>query len=159
MTSPLETRFFIPIRRMSKQMTFLESRNKTGQDRHVFHGKMWVSKFDLFNLNLTWPVVNFENECYHCIPYLKWPVNISHTTLLLHFIWRPHLTWPWLALNIILLRIWHLHNLFSSTLAESGLAAVSGLASAADMTERVSVSCFTRPWPDNWFLKKISRLH
>ena len=38
--------------RTSKQMTFSEFRDKTGQDRYVLKRHFWFSKFDLFDLNL-----------------------------------------------------------------------------------------------------------
>ena len=53
MTSFFKSIFRIFNCRTAKQMTFLESSDKTGQDSYVFQRKLKFPKFDLFDLSMT----------------------------------------------------------------------------------------------------------
>ena len=132
--------------RTSKQLTFLESSDKTGQNRYVFEldltlGQIWkwVSSSN-FAFQMT------HKTCvtpYSCYIFMRWP----------------HLTWPWPELSISLLLTWHLRHPFSSILAGFWLAAVSGLVSPTDKGN----TSYIWPWPDLDptfdLVKKILRLH
>ena len=134
---------------------FLESWDITGLDRYVLKTNFPVSKFQLFDLNLTWPWVRYENECHHRILRPKWPINVwtCVTRYLCYISMRwPHLTWPgpWPVLSISLLLTLHLLHPFSSILPGFGPAAVSGLVSAADKGDTSQLRPLTWPWPEIW---------
>ena len=70
--------------------------DETGQDRYVFKGKFWASKFDLFDRSLTWLWVRCESESRHRIMRPKWPIKLVSCNTCYIFLRWPHLTWPWL---------------------------------------------------------------
>ena len=134
-----------------KQMTLLESWDKTGQDRFVLKSIFWVSKLDIFlvELDLTlgqiWKWISPSNSTsqmthqtcvtrYPCFIFMQW----SHLT------WP----WPWTFLGISILLTWHLRHPFSSILTGFGLAAASGLVSATDKAIPSQLWLLTWPWPD-----------
>ena len=142
MASLFETRFLeiLCVVRQNK-MTYLESWDKTGQDRHIFKRKFWLSKFDRF-----WPELDLTLG-----QMWKWVSPSNSTSQMTHKTWAtrhlcyifirwPHLTWswPWPVLTICLLLTWHLLHPFSSIFAELKLEAVSGVVSVADKAKRVS---------------------
>ena len=91
-----------------------EKRNpeKSGQDG-MFLRKFWISKLDLFCLNLTW------HWPFHR-PNLKWASQSNSASQVTHktwvaqhscsiFIWWPYLTWPWprpLLIGWLVLQLW-----------------------------------------------------
>ena len=142
--------------RTSKQLTFLESWDKTGQDRHIFKSKFWFLKIDL--LTWIWPDLWSKLKTIVTIEFcVQMARKICVTRRSRHiFIRWPHLIWTWPALSIssVLTSIWHLRHPSSrwylrrhpssSTLVELGFEAASGLVSAADKARRVSFDL----WPE-----------
>ena len=117
--------------------------DKTG--RYVFKRKFRVSKFDLFDLNLTWPCVRYANESHHLIVRPKWfTKHVSNDTCAIFS--SGDLIWPDLDLDLYLPLTACLHVLFiiPSVAFWFGVVAVSGLVSAADKGMRVSFDlCMT----------------
>ena len=84
-----------------KKKTFLESWDKTGQDRHAFVRIFWTSRFDLTWPSLTWhwPLLgprlkmnatiksNSASQMAHKSCVARHSCNI--------FLWWSYLTWPW----------------------------------------------------------------
>ena len=147
--------------RTTKQMTFLESWDKTRQGTHVFKGKFWFQNVTF--LTWTWPDLRSNVKLSVIIEFYvpNGPYNMCHTTLVLffHAVTSFNLIMTWSVLNISLLFTWHLCHPFSSIFAEFALAAVSGLVSAADKAKRVSLDLWPDLDPTFDLAKKILRLH
>ena len=90
------------------------------------------------DLNLTWTFLLPQMTRKTCVPRYSCYICI----------WWPHSAWPWPMLSISLLLAWHIRHFFSSTLAEFGLTAGSGLVSPADKADKSQLWHLTWPWLD-----------
>ena len=125
-----------------------------------FSRKSWVLKFDLFDLNMTWPWVRCENECHYRILRPKWPIqHMSHDTHVV-FLYGD-LIWPDVDLYLALAS--YLHDIFvipsEAYWWSFRLVVASGLVSATEKAKRVSFDI----WPDIdqifGLAKELWRLH
>ena len=98
------TNFGISNCRMSKQMTFFELWDKTGEDMYLFKNKFWFSKFDIF-----WPELDLIlGQMWKWVSPSNSTPQMTHKTGYTRYIFMrlPRLTWPclWPVFSISLLR-------------------------------------------------------
>ena len=150
--------------RTTKWMPFLESKDKTWQDRYIFKRKIWVSIFYIF----VWPAfdLTFGQMWKWVSPSNSTDQMIYKTCAIGHscyiFMRWPHLTWPspWPSLSTSLLFTWHLRHPFTSVAFSQSSDLQLSLVWSLQLIRR---KC--QPWPlpdlDPAFdlAKKILKLH